>query len=184
MRRVVVSLCILLAASSADAGKKSRQTATLLSAIPASVSGAIAVSGFVFAPEGRPTNPPLLYTGIGMLFVTPSIGEFYAGQYLTWGMAVRGAAAGLAVWTLESQTKVVTCDTAHTSDEKCKGFTENAYPLLGIAAIAFVGGVWYDVLDAKDAADRYNVEHGYMVAPTVVPSATGPAPGVMLSGSF
>jgi len=50
MRRVVVSLCILLAASSAEAGKKSPKTATLLSAIPASVSGAVALAGFVTVP--------------------------------------------------------------------------------------------------------------------------------------
>lgn len=184
MRRVVVSLCILLAAPSADAGKKNPRTATLLSAIPASVSGAVALAGFITAPEGTPTNQPVLLTGIGMLFVTPSIGEVYAGQYLTWGMAIRGAAAGLAVFTLETQTKTITCQTAHTSDEKCQGFKENAYPLLGIAAIAFVGGVWYDALDAKDAAERYNVAHGYSIAPAVMPTASGTAPGLMLSGRF
>jgi hypothetical protein len=187
MRRVAVtvfvSFAVLVIAGTAHAEKK-RQTATLLSAVSSGVSGGVVVAGFVPAPNSERINEPVLYTGIGLLFVTPSLGEIYAGQYLTWGMGIRLLASGLAVYTLNTQTKEATCDNATSSDApKCEVFTEGAYPLLGIAAIAFIGGVWYDVLDAGDAADRYNAKHGLRVTP-VVPTSSGLAPGMSLSGSF
>jgi hypothetical protein len=56
--------------------------------------------------------------------------------------------------------------------------------MLGLAGIAFVGGVWYDALDAGDAADRYNRRHGYAVTPTLQQTAQGLMPGVTISGYF
>lgn len=183
MRRVLVTLFLLLACTSAHAEKK-RKTATLLSAVGSSVSGAVVVAGFVSAPNAERVNDPVMYTGIGMLFVTPSLGEFYAGQYVTLGMGVRAIAAGLAVYTLQTQTHLATCDLAPSSQApKCEEFDEAAYPLLGIAAIGFIGGVWYDVLDAGDAAERWNQKHGITVTPAV-PTTSGLAPGLSLSGSF
>ena len=45
-------------------------------------------------------------------------------------------AAGLAVYTLETQTKLATCDYAlNSTDPPCEIFKEAAYPLLGIAAM-------------------------------------------------
>jgi hypothetical protein len=184
MRRALVVLAVLSVCGTAHAGKKDRQTARLASGISASVAGAVTLGGFVFAQDGKPFNEPLLYTGLGMLLVGPSAGEFYAGQYLTIGMAVRAVGTGLAVWTLQTQTKIVTCDTALSSNEKCTGFVENAAPLLGIAAIVFIGGVWYDVLDAPDAADRYNKKHGFTATPTALVGPRGLVPGVALGGSF
>ena len=186
MPRVVLTLSLVLASavSSTAHAEKSRQTAQLLSGVGASVSGAVVLGGFMFAPDSKRINEPVMYTGIGMLFVTPSLGEFYAGEYLTIGMGVRALAAGLAVYTLETQTKLATCDDALSStDPPCEIFTEGAYPLLGIAAIGFIGGVWYDALDAGDAVDRWNRRHGLSVTPGV-PTASGPAPGLTLSGRF
>lgn len=184
MHRWVVT-CLLLASVPAHAGPKDRQTARLLSGTAASVSGAVVLSGFVFAQDGKPFNVPVLYTGLGLLAVTPSLGELYAGQYVTIGMGVRAAATGLAVYTLRTQTRFATCDDALSSNEPpCEIFKELAYPLLGIAAIAFIGGVWYDVLDAPDAADRYNKRHGFAPVPAVLPGPQGPAPGLMLGGTF
>ncbi len=184
MRRALAVLAVLLVCGTAHAGKKSRQTARLASGISASVAGAVTLGGFVFAQDGEPFHKPLLYTGLGMLLVGPSAGEFYAGQYLTIGMGVRAVGTGLAVWTLQTQTKVVTCDDASNSEQKCTGFVENAAPLLGIAAIIFIGGVWYDVLDAPDSADRYNKRHGFTATPTAMMGPQGLVPGVALGGSF
>ncbi|HSD88896.1 MAG TPA: hypothetical protein VLB44_15315 [Kofleriaceae bacterium] len=184
MRRVL-PLFILLACATAHAGPKDRQSARILSGTAAAVAGGVTLAGFVTAKEGEPFNQPVLYTGVGLLMVTPSLGEFYAGQYLTYGMGVRAAATALAIYALRTQVKAVRCDTVGASyDLACKSFTENAYPLLGVSAIAFVGGVWYDVLDAPDAADRYNRSHGYVVTPTALPGPQGMAPGLVVSGSF
>lgn len=184
MRRIVV-FAILVISMTAHAGPRNRQTARVMSGTAAGVSGAVALAGFVATPEGDPFNRPVLYTGLGLLFVAPSAGEFYSGQYLTWGMGVRAVATGLAVWTLQTQTQGVRCEEIGAPHEPtCSTFTETAYPLLGVAAIAFVGGVWYDVLDAGDAADRFNANHGYTVVPAPLRGPNGMAPGLMLSGSF
>jgi hypothetical protein len=190
MRRGLLLLCVALAASAggpAHAGPKNRQVARLSSGIAASVSGGVVASGFLFAKQGDAFNAPVLYTGIGLLLVTPSAGEFYAGQYLTIGMAVRAAAAGFAIWVLNKYTQPAKCPTATAADPpECTIFTEGAYPLMGVASIAFIGGVWYDVLDAADAADRYNTKHGFSAtpAPTVMRGPHGLAPGIALTGSF
>lgn len=186
----IIALCLVLAASTAhaEAGPKNRRTARLLSGVAASVSGGVVLTGFMLARDSKPFNAPVLYTGVGLLAVTPSLGEFYAGQYLTIGMGIRAAGAGFAVYTLERFTRLAKCPTAPSSDPpECEIFTEEAYPLLGIAAIAFIGGVWYDVLDAADAADRYNTKHGFSATatPTVLRGTSGAiAPGLALSGTF
>lgn len=185
MRRCLVLCTLLATASTAHADKKNPETARLLSGVGAAASGGVVLSGFLFAQDAKPFNLPVLYTGIGLLAVTPSLGEIYSGQYLTIGMGIRAAAAGLALYTLEAQTRLAKCDTDPSSEPpRCEIFTENAYPLMGIAAIAFIGGVWYDVLDARDSAERYNRKHGYSVAPVMMQAPHGQAPGMMISGWF
>jgi len=183
MRRALACALLLLCCATAHA-EKSRKTAQIMSAVSAGVSGGVVLAGFMAAPDAKRINEPIMYTGLGMLFVTPSLGEFYAEQYLTIGMGVRALATGLAVYTLQTQTTLATCDTAHSSNEPpCEIFKEAAYPMLGIAAIGFIGGVWYDVLDAGDAVDRYNKKHSLGIAPGV-PTTNGLAPGMTLLGTF
>jgi hypothetical protein len=55
--------------------------------------------------------------------------------------------------------------------------------MLGLAAIGFIGGVWYDALDADDAAERWNRKHGFSITPAV-PTSNGAAPGMTLTGVF
>ncbi len=183
MRIVVLGLFLVLFCAPAHA-EKQRRTAKILSVSGATASGAVVLAGFLTAPDAKRINAPVMYTGLGLLFVTPSLGEMYAGEYVTIGMGIRALAAGLAVYTLRNQTKLARCDTSKSpTDPPCEVFTENAYPLLGIAAIAFIGGVWYDALDAGDAVDRYNRKHDLTVTP-IVPTTTGLAPGLSLAGSF
>ncbi len=184
MRRLAVVSVLLALCATASADTKDPQTARLASGISASVAGAVTVGGFVFAQDGHPFNTPVLYTGLGLMLVGPSAGEFYSGQYLTIGMGIRAVGAGLAVWTLQTQTKIVTCDDATNSNQKCTDFVENAAPLLGIAAIIFVGGVWYDVLDAADSAERHNRKQSVSVTPTALAGPHGLAPGLAFGGSF
>jgi hypothetical protein len=179
---VLVALCAFASPARAD---KDPQTARILSGAAAGVSGGVVLAGFLVVDRAS-FNPPVLYTGIGMLMLTPSLGEWYAGQYLTIGMGVRAAAAALAIYTLQTQTIEVTCITAMTSNEpKCKVLDAGvAYPLLSVATIAFIGGVWYDVLDAKDAAVRYNQRKAVRVMPTALQGPQGLAPGLAFGGTF
>jgi len=172
---------LVLASGSAHAEKK-RETAQILAGVGTGVSSALILGGFAFATQGNPINKPLMYSGLASAMITPSLGQFYAGQYLTIGMAVRVAAAGLATYALTHETKTVACDDSSMSGTMCTGFYGAGIAMLGLAGIAFIGGMAYDVGDAAPAVDRWNTSHGFVVAPAPISTPTGPAPGISVSG--
>ena len=183
-RRVrFVALLLILACATARADDTSRpddkspDTAKYLSGGASAVSGAVLLYAFLEPPLGQPFNRPVLYTGLGLAAITPSLGEFYAGEYITPGLGIRIAAAGLAVYAMQNETEKVTCDTASSfSDPKCTQLKGAGIALVGVAAIGFIGGMWYDALDAGDAVGRWRKRHNIVVAPT--------ANGVAFAGSF
>ena len=151
----------------AHADLKSETTATALSGVGAGVSGALVVSSFVFGTGNDDFNRPLLFTGMISSIVTPSLGQLYAGEYLTVGMGLRAGAAGLATLALLTQEEDVTCDDGRRA---CKDLKGAGLALMGLAAIAYIGGVAYDVQDAGDAAKRAN---GMTIS--LVPTGSGAA---------
>ena len=172
-------LFVALACATAHADK-SPETAKYLSGGASAVSGAVLLAGFLAAPQGEAFNEPLLYTGLALATVTPSLGEFYAGEWFTPGMGIRIASAGVAVYAIQNEKETVRCDTASSSSQPmCEKLKGAGIALVGLAAIGFVGGMWYDALDAGDAVNRWRSRHGIIVAPTV-----GPVTGVSLAGSF
>ena len=174
MRKVV--LILVLACAVAHADDKSRETAAYLSGGGAAVSGAVLLTSFLTAGNGEPFNNPVLYTGLAIGVVAPSLGQFYAGEWFTPGMAVRIASAGLAVYAVRNEEAIVTCDDANTYGQMCKQLKGAGVALIGVAAIGYIGGMWYDSLDAADAADRWNKRHHVIVTPT--PN------GVAVAGTF
>jgi hypothetical protein len=174
VRKVV--LILVLACAVAHADDKSRETASYLSGGGAAVSGAVLLTSFMTAGKGEVFNNPMLYTGLGLSVVAPSLGQFYAGEWFTPGMAVRIASAGLAVYAVHNEEATVTCDDAGTYGQTCKQLKGAGVALVGVAAIGFIGGMWYDALDAGDAADRWNKRHNVIVTPT--PN------GVAVAGTF
>ena len=88
----------------------------------------------------------------------------------------RVRAAGLATYAMQEETEVVTCDTASSPTQKCTQLKGAGIALVGVAAIGFVGGMWYDSLDAGDAVNRWRSRHGIVIAPT--------ANGIALAGQF
>jgi hypothetical protein len=187
VRRIVLVVVVALATSTAHADRaKSRTVATTLSGIGTGVASLIVLGGFMFAPEGEDFNKPLLYTGLATAAIAPSLGEWYSGEWITYGMAARVFAAGIATVALTTQMKTVTCADAATSAQTCTELQGAGYALLGVAAIAAVGGMAYDVTDAGDAADRWNGRHGFTatIVPTAVVTPNGTAPGVALAGHF
>ena len=174
VRTVVLFLILATATARAD---KSPDTAKYLSGGASAVSGAVLLFGFLDPPLGQPFNRPVMYTGLVLAAFTPSLGEFYAGEYFTPGMAIRIAAAGLATYAMQEQTELVTCDTAASAtDPKCTQLKGAGIALIGVAAIGFIGGMWYDSLDAGDAVNRWRSRHGIVVAPT--------GNGIALAGQF
>jgi len=171
-----VTLFVLLACAIAHADDKSPETAKYLSGGGAAVSGVILLAAFMAAPATDPYNTPLLYTGLATAVVTPSLGEYYAGEWFTPGLAIRIASAGLAVYAVRNEEMTVTCLDMPAAGTKCKELKGAGMALLGVAAIGFIGGMWYDALDAGDAVNRWRARHGIYVAPTTN--------GVALGGYF
>lgn len=177
VRKVV--LFVLLACATAHADK-SRDTAKYLSGGASAVSGAVLLVGFLDAPMGEVFNTPVLYTGLAMATVTPSLGEFYAGEWFTPGMGIRLASAGLAVYAIQNEQQEVRCDTASSASQPmCKQLKGAGIALIGVATIGFVGGMWYDALDAGDAVDRWRARNNIALTPTV-----GPVTGLSIAGTF
>ena len=167
---------MLLTCAVAHADDKSPETAKYLSGGGAAVSGALLLTAFL-APSGAdPYNAPLLYTGLAAAVVAPSLGEYYAGEWFTPGLAIRLASAGLAVYAVQNEETSVTCLDMPSAGTKCKELKGAGVALIGVAAIGFIGGMWYETLDAGDAVNRWRARHGIYVAPSTS--------GVALGGYF
>lgn len=182
MRRVVLVLVLVMWGTSARA-EKQRKTAQILSGVGVGVSSALILSSFLARDTYHPVNEPLLYAGLGSSLITPSLGEWYAGDWLTVGMAVRVAAVGLATFAVAHEQHEVTCDVP-SPGKTCKVFSGGGIALLGIAGIAYIGGAAYDVADAPAAVNRYNRRHGFVLAPTAFATPRGLAPGLYFSATY
>lgn len=184
MRSLVILLVLLAAAPAHADGPKSETTAQILAGGGAGVSSGLILAGFLAGDSSYPFDKPLMYTGLVSALITPSLGQFYAGEYITIGMAARVLGVGLGTFGLMHYTEVTPCDGAHGPTDTCRHIDSGAIPFLGLAAIAFVGGMAYDVADASGAVQRWNDHHGFIVAPTVVPASDGPAPGLSFVGQW
>jgi hypothetical protein len=162
---------------------KDRTTALVLSIAGTAASGALVVAGLSMNNDA---GAGLAGAGVLSSLVTPSIGEIYAGQPLTIGMGARTLGAAL-VLAGAAQSLGSLCLSADNGPDSCSS-SSTANPnssrvLLGIGATAYVAGIVYDIVDAPRAADRYNAHH-FVMAPTVMQTASGTTAGVGLSGTF
>ncbi|MGE0870392.1 MAG: hypothetical protein AB7P03_17645 [Kofleriaceae bacterium] len=183
---VVVVLAVALAVVPARAeGERNPTTGKVLSGVGAGVSSALLVSSFLFGDRyGSSYNEPLFYSGLASSVITPSLGQWYGGQWVTIGMGVRAGAAGLATFAVFVKSDEVRCNNTEQY-ATCKSLSGAAVALLGVAAIAYIGGAAYDVITAPDAVERYNKRRrGLALSPTVIPTSTTPTAGLMLSGAF
>lgn len=163
----------LVAAMATAAHAKDPDVATALSGVGTGVSSALIVSSFLARGDREDLNRPLFITGLATSIVTPSLGQFYSGQYWTWGMVVRASAAALGTIAVLTQEDTVRCDNGVVD---CKNIRGAGLALLGLAAIGYIGGVAWDVQDAGDSAKRANGQ----ITMKLVPSGTGLA----LVGTF
>ena len=177
------TLLLLLALSAPAHADKQRETALYLSVGGTIVSSGLVLGSFLTSGADATVNEPLFYTGLGTSIVTPSLGQYYAGQYLSWGMGIRAAAAGFAIIALAAGQEHVACIGAQAGQTNCTELTGTGIALAGLAGIAYIGGAALDVMDAPDAADRYNQAH-MMITPTVLPGPNGAAPGVYFSATY
>jgi hypothetical protein len=145
-------------------------TAVLLSLGGAAASTALVLGG---ESAGNLGGGLMVLTGLATGIVTPSFGEWYADKYLTVGLGIRVAGA-------VALGKGIEC----TGNVGSGGCNYNAYLAAGLVAMAV--GTVYDVVDAGNAADRFNEQHSphTAVVPTVLATPSGPVMAVGIGGSF
>lgn len=158
--------------------QKSEATATNLA-----LGGAVlpfVLFGAAAAADDNDTTPALALAGAASLVLTPSAGHWYAGKFLTTGMALRagGALAGTVGFAL-----AIGC--AISEGDDCDGG--------GLGALLFAGGlgalaagVIYDVATADNAVREYNARATIpvTVVPTALRSGGSTTPGLAVAGSF
>lgn len=147
------------------AGPLNRNLALALSA-----GGSAASVGLMLMP-----SQTVRFIGGVSLLVTPSLGEWYAGKFLTTGLVLRltAVAAGVAYGALAEP-----CDEI----EHCAG----EVLAVGLPIVALYGtGIAWDIATARSTVDRRNESlHRLKLTPTVLPSPSGPVMGMGIGGSF
>jgi hypothetical protein len=158
----------------APAPLKSETTATLLSL----GTTALGIGALALSVEAE--NMALAYVGAAGLFIGPAAGHIYAGETkraLGSSLLRAGGAVVFAVGALTSSH----CDSCGPGDDH-----DGRSPALWLGGAIFVGATLYDFWDAHKAARRYNEKHqpSYLVAPTMMSSERGSAPGFAVMGRF
>jgi hypothetical protein len=116
-----------------------------------------------------------------LLFLGPSAGHFYAGEIGHGAVtsALRAGAAAGAFFGLFIATFNLCAEPCHKADNP------EGWALFGVSAAAFVGATAYDLYDAHRAVERANRRGvDLTIAPTVIPTATGPTGGLALVGTW
>jgi hypothetical protein len=153
--------------------RKSPGTALALSLIPTLGGVALVMAGS--SPDhASSTNTWLVGSGVGLLFVGPSLGHAYTRHLGSNGLALRmiGATAiGGCALLLSLTPDLVTSYLG-------------AIGLCGGGGLAVLTGVVFDLVGAPGAARLYNRNHGLDAGITMVPMQTrsGLAPGFGLAG--
>ncbi len=161
-------------ATAADA--KSPTTAVLLSLGGTAGSVALMVAG---ANSSGSNADSLITVGLLSTLITPSLGHWYAGHYLTAGMAMR---AGGGVLVIAGVAQALGSEfSSESSDGGDSGDAGATMFLLG--AGLYLGGALYDIATAPSAAEHWNDKH-LQLAPTMVSSGTHTTVGLGLGGSF
>jgi hypothetical protein len=160
----------------ADAAYRSPATASLLSIGGFAASGLTMMAGL--ALDGGPGGG-LIVIGAASLLITPSIGQFYSGNYLSAGLLTR--LAGTAAMALGGYLVIRSFDFDVHDDDS--GEAAGSLLFAG-GGIAFLTGAIIDVTFAGTAAERWNAKHGITVAPTAIATPSGTTAALGLSGRF
>jgi hypothetical protein len=154
---------------------KNRIAAAALSLGATVVSNVVLVAGMSNAGSGN-----LVELGLVGDLVAPSAGEWYSGQFLTIGLGLRVAGAGLAVAGFYMDGGFRWYVGTPNGYEPPNSKAAEAMMITGGFMVA-AGTIW-DIVDAPTSADRYNSR--VLVTPIMLPTPSGVAPGVSLGGAF
>lgn len=185
MKRALLSLAIVAALTGTAAAEKSLRTARILSGTGTGVSSVLFLTAFFVGDKNGDVHMPLLYAGLGSGVVTPSLGELYVGKYLTVGMGLRVAAGLIATYGVLGHDQEVRCSNT-IQFETCTELGQNAYLLVGLAGIIFVGGAAWDIQALPEHVEEYNTRGtSFALAPTLLPTGSGDSAfGLAAMGTF
>ena len=185
MLRTIALLLVLgtrVASAEDTDGTKSPATALALSAGGVTASLGMLIGGLYGASQARHGGSEgawdtVAAVGAASTLVTPSLGEWYSGKYLTGGLGLR--LGGIALAAAGVSTVAICIDCGHPDNS-------GAIALVGVGALAYLGGIILDVATAPSAAREHNTKPKtrVMVVPSVGKWPSGPAYGMGLGGSF
>lgn len=170
MKATAVLAACLLASSVAHADERDPDTALELSVAGTAVAVGIAI------PTGNLHNSdwklglPLL----AVIDVVPSVGHFYAGDYLSPGLIARVVGSGMLVVGLADPFD-------HGDNFDIASGPGRALGLGGLSLM--IGGIVWDLATSRREARRYNAHH-VEVLPTALVTDHGPVAGLGLGGRF
>jgi hypothetical protein len=129
-------------------------------------------------------NPALGTIGALGLWVAPSFGHWYAGDGWTTGLSYRLGGTGAilvgAIWAASSCNDGV--DDGTSRDDDCE---DPGLIVAGGGAIAFVGGIIYDIATAPRAARQHNErQRARLQGLALQPAISRDHTGFALSGRF
>jgi hypothetical protein len=175
----VLALALTTTVVRADDGAPTPKSET--TAFELSLGGTAASAALVLAGS-ETNNGDLMLFGLASSLVTPSLGQWYSGQPLTTGMAIRAASA---VVTIAGLGEALGCSSDFSDTPHSCG-NGPGYMMLG-GLIGYAGGTIYDIATAGRAARDYNDAHGLRmrVSPTVMHTPSGASTmGVGIGGTF
>lgn len=195
MSRLVAAV-VVLALSSTAAAQAPGQTAAVTPSVSEKDPGAAVlisigatVGGFVLVGASKGEGG-LFGLGLGVMYVGPSTGQWYAGRVGGIGLATRALGAGL-LYTALTKYSTEGNDCLGYTDQQCADaeaqwrHDEKVAEILGWTGIGlWVGSTLFDFVMAHQAANAWNREHQLAVTPTVIPAAGGPTPGLTLQLTF
>lgn len=181
---LVVALSGLLAARTSHAdppAPRDESTAIALSTLGVLASGGLIAAAFAVPRGHNDLQGTLATAGLTSTLVTPSLGHWYAGSYLTTGLTLR--LAGIAFGAVGISQLGICFD-----DSGCHANNEGAGTLLAIGGATYITGILWDLATARSAARRYNREHApamrAAITPTLARDGHATSYGLAIAGQF
>lgn len=168
---------------------KSSSTAVALGILPPLLVTGLGLSLLRGSGRSEALGPSLV---LGGLIVGPAPGLWYGGHGSGLGMLARGVTLLVAVGAFVGLEEAdhddcisiqLGCD-PEAEYAKYEREVLTLRIVLGLSAAAYLTSWVYDVREAGRVTDRWNRAHGFTVAPAVLSTTTGRAPGLMLGAQF
>jgi hypothetical protein len=163
------------------AERKNPNTALAISLLTTLGGYGMLFLGESMANQGTTGAGWLAFTGATLTLVGPTLCHTYAGKTWNTGLAVRIVGLGVV-----STAFVVALSCSDGCNDNGSTTVDAALALALAGSITYVVGTIYEIATARDAAVRYNRQHGLDATLTVAPIATrdGITPGMAVVGRF